>query len=196
MEKGTATHCSILTWRISWREELGGLQSAELQRVRHDWTQYSSIIFINSSSFQGSAKGTQALELWCPGSRLTQTPTFYMSSVQLSQSQRQQWPRYQHQYCFPWLMCRSNHPFGLRGQNLWRQNCTFCLVFPHYKNLECSVFSRNDSQSLPLVSAWEGHVARPCALEPEECNYWWDLFSPLIPVMVFVVVSLWRGKIL
>ena len=37
LEKEMATHSSILAWRIPWTEELGGLQSMELQRVRHDW---------------------------------------------------------------------------------------------------------------------------------------------------------------
>ena len=36
LEKGMATHSSILTWRIPWKEEPGGLQSIGLQRVRHD----------------------------------------------------------------------------------------------------------------------------------------------------------------
>ena len=34
LEKEMATHSSILAWRIQWREEPGGLQSMELQRVR------------------------------------------------------------------------------------------------------------------------------------------------------------------
>ena len=33
LEKGMATHSSILAWRVPWREELGGLQSSGLQRV-------------------------------------------------------------------------------------------------------------------------------------------------------------------
>ena len=37
MEKGMATHSSILTWRIPWIEEPGKLQFMESQRVRHDW---------------------------------------------------------------------------------------------------------------------------------------------------------------
>ena len=37
LEKGMATHSSILAWRIPWTEEPGGLQSMGLQRVRHDW---------------------------------------------------------------------------------------------------------------------------------------------------------------
>ena len=36
LEKGTATHSSILVWRIPWTEEPGGIQSMGLQRVRHD----------------------------------------------------------------------------------------------------------------------------------------------------------------
>ena len=36
LEKEMATHSSILAWRIPWTEELGGLQSTGLRRVRHD----------------------------------------------------------------------------------------------------------------------------------------------------------------
>ena len=36
LEKGLATHSSILTWEITWTEEPGTLQSMESQRVRHD----------------------------------------------------------------------------------------------------------------------------------------------------------------
>ena len=36
LEKGMATHSSILVWGIPWTEEPGGLQSTVLQRVRQD----------------------------------------------------------------------------------------------------------------------------------------------------------------
>ena len=36
LEKGMATHSSILAWRISWTEEPGWLQSLGFQRVRYD----------------------------------------------------------------------------------------------------------------------------------------------------------------
>ena len=36
LEKGMATHSSIPSWRISWTEEPGGLQSTGLQSVRQD----------------------------------------------------------------------------------------------------------------------------------------------------------------
>ena len=36
LEKGMGTLSSILTWKIPWTEELGGLQSTGLQRVGHD----------------------------------------------------------------------------------------------------------------------------------------------------------------
>ena len=37
LEKGMATHSSVLAWNIPWTEEPGGLQSRGPQRVRHDW---------------------------------------------------------------------------------------------------------------------------------------------------------------
>ena len=36
LEKGMATHSSILAWRITWIEEPGGLQFMGLQRVGHN----------------------------------------------------------------------------------------------------------------------------------------------------------------
>ena len=36
LEKGMATHSSILAWEIPWTEEPGRLQSTGLQRVRQD----------------------------------------------------------------------------------------------------------------------------------------------------------------
>ena len=38
LEKGTATHSSILAWRIPWTEEPGGLQS---MGVPKSWTRLS-----------------------------------------------------------------------------------------------------------------------------------------------------------
>ena len=35
-EQEMAMRSSIHAWRIPWTEELGGLQSTELQRIRHD----------------------------------------------------------------------------------------------------------------------------------------------------------------
>jgi len=37
LEKGMATHSSILAWRIPWTKEPGGLQSMRLQRAGHNW---------------------------------------------------------------------------------------------------------------------------------------------------------------
>ena len=49
LEKEMATLSSILTWRISWTEEPGGLQSMWSQRVRHNWD-------TNTFTFQSSYK--------------------------------------------------------------------------------------------------------------------------------------------
>ena len=47
LEKGMATHSSVLAWEIPWTEEPGRLQSMGSQRVRHD-------LAINSSRRNGS----------------------------------------------------------------------------------------------------------------------------------------------
>ena len=36
LEKGMATHSSILTWRIPWTEKPGWLQSWDHQELEHD----------------------------------------------------------------------------------------------------------------------------------------------------------------
>ena len=36
LEKETATHSSVLAWRIPWTEEPGRIQSMGSQRVRHN----------------------------------------------------------------------------------------------------------------------------------------------------------------
>ena len=36
LEKGMATHPSVLAWEIPWTEEPGGLQFTESQRVGHN----------------------------------------------------------------------------------------------------------------------------------------------------------------
>ena len=36
LQRGMATHSSILAWRIPWTEEPGGLEAMGLQRAGHD----------------------------------------------------------------------------------------------------------------------------------------------------------------
>ena len=43
LEKGTATHSSILAWRIPRTEESGRLQSMGSQRVGHDRPTFTSL---------------------------------------------------------------------------------------------------------------------------------------------------------
>ena len=48
LEKGMATHSSILTWEIPWTEEAGGLQSMESQRAGHDLgTKQQQLIYLS-----------------------------------------------------------------------------------------------------------------------------------------------------
>ena len=55
LEKGMATHSSILAWKVPWTEEPGRLQSIGSQRVRHDWATNTNFIIghrIQTSLFQ------------------------------------------------------------------------------------------------------------------------------------------------
>ena len=49
LEKGMATHSSILDWRIPWAEEPGGLHSMGSQKVGHAWV-------INTHTHKGIQK--------------------------------------------------------------------------------------------------------------------------------------------
>ena len=44
LEKGMATHSSILAWRSPWTEEPGGIQSTESQRIKHNWIPNSFLL--------------------------------------------------------------------------------------------------------------------------------------------------------
>ena len=45
LEKGKATHSSVLAWRITRTEEPGGLQSMRSPRARHDWAANDSAVW-------------------------------------------------------------------------------------------------------------------------------------------------------
>ena len=51
LEKGMATHSSILSWRIPWTEKPGRLEPIGLQRVGHNWSDlaYTHSTEVNSS---------------------------------------------------------------------------------------------------------------------------------------------------
>ena len=49
LEKGMATHSSILAWRIPWTEELGGMQSMWSQRVRHQCETNTFTLTLNNN---------------------------------------------------------------------------------------------------------------------------------------------------
>ena len=60
LEKEMATHSSILTWRIPWMEESGGLQPTGSPRVGHDWAISLSFSFTTTPWTVGQA----LLSLW------------------------------------------------------------------------------------------------------------------------------------
>ena len=64
LEKGMATHSSVLAWRIPWTEEAGGLHSIRLQRVRHVWVTLSEAYhYPHSMDGDSKVRGGQATKL-------------------------------------------------------------------------------------------------------------------------------------
>ena len=51
--EGMGTHASILTWKIPWTEEPGGLQSTGSQRVRHDLARHKLLDRLQGCVVQG-----------------------------------------------------------------------------------------------------------------------------------------------
>ena len=54
LKEDMATHSSILAWKIPWTEEPSGLQSMELQRVRHD-------LVTNTHTYNHNQTGNKAI---------------------------------------------------------------------------------------------------------------------------------------
>ena len=50
LEKGMATHSSILMWRIPWTEEPDRLQPIGLQRFAHDWSTNTLYFYFQNNS--------------------------------------------------------------------------------------------------------------------------------------------------
>ena len=51
LEKGMATHSSILAWKIPWTGEPGRLQPMGFQRIRRDWSDLACTQGTNHKSF-------------------------------------------------------------------------------------------------------------------------------------------------
>ena len=69
LEEGMATHSSILTWRIPWTEEPGGLQSTGSQRAGQDWATntFNLCIFYHNFKKKTHIQSSQALQTQAAG---------------------------------------------------------------------------------------------------------------------------------
>ena len=66
LKEDMATHSSILAWKIPWTEEPSGLQSMELQRVRHDLVTYIYTPGCTPVFFPGKSYGQRSLVGYSP----------------------------------------------------------------------------------------------------------------------------------
>ena len=106
LEKGMATHSSILAWEIPWTEESGELMSTGLQRVRPNWATNTHTLAAITSLFpldqwvssctvcQNNLKGLFVLRLLGPTPRVADS---CRSGAQHENVQSQQVPR--------WIWC-------------------------------------------------------------------------------------------
>ena len=71
LEKGMATHCSILAWKIPWTEETGKLLSMGPQRVEHNWVINRCNLKndrMSSALFKGKPLNITVIQVYAPTS--------------------------------------------------------------------------------------------------------------------------------
>ena len=83
-EKWMTTHSSILTWRISWKEEPGRLQSMRPQRIGHDWRHWARMHILLDKSRRKWNVGPVAFEEVNPDLEFSKRPTSSSHLISLS----------------------------------------------------------------------------------------------------------------
>ena len=84
LKEETATHSSILVWKISCTEEPGGLQSTGSQRVGYDWAcmqeqkNYKNNYFIPRVSFLKHYQVAQRWRIHLPMQETEETQVWYL----------------------------------------------------------------------------------------------------------------------
>ena len=86
LEKGMATHSSILAWRIPWTEEPGGLQSMGSLRGGHDWATSLSLF-----TFTQWRRQWQPTPVFLPGESHGQRRLVGYSPWGLTESDTTEW---------------------------------------------------------------------------------------------------------
>ena len=82
LEKGVATHSSILVWRIPWIKELGRLQCMGLQRVGHDWVTNTPLASIPSLGLLASLTLPESRFVFALPVHLIHPESCYQSSTE------------------------------------------------------------------------------------------------------------------
>ena len=90
LQKGMATHSSILSWRFPWTEEPGGLPFMGLQRVRHDLaTKHAvEIILSKEGGRVKKKKATPLLPCWIPCKAITNGTEYHNPPQEVQTSWR------------------------------------------------------------------------------------------------------------
>ena len=81
--KGTATHSSILAWRIPWTEEPGGLQSTGSQRVWHNWSELACMHYSHYSRLLLGCEGKDVCLVYSCILNIYHSMLYWMHSFKL-----------------------------------------------------------------------------------------------------------------
>ena len=136
LEKGMATHSSILAWRIPWTEEPGGVQTMGLQRV---WV-------INSLNYRNPLRHHQStpwLQAWSESTHLALTQHFSNIALMMLTILKI-WVTYKE---FLFMKVISRMCWSRRAQTLWNwlwrltQLYMEWLTFLVWKCPRCQYFS-------------------------------------------------------
>ena len=161
LEKGLATHFSILAWMIPWAEEHGRLQSMGSQRVRHNWATkptYLNTTLCCLSGYIPMASPKGDLPWWlsgkessCQGRRQWAEEPRRLQSMESQKSQTTQRLKHNNpkkifkwsvrlpgwKYQNPWVNCLSNdkilNPFLLKNFK-WEEYSLFKASWQHQKS--------------------------------------------------------------
>ena len=133
LEKGMATHSSILAWRIPWTEEPGGLQSMGSQ----SWTQLKQLsTHIKSRLFGWGVSGVSDHQVGVLSDNAANTQQWSEGRREMQSSVKipSRWPLHENLERRPWSQKPSPEMNQIRLQDLpghgWKSMLIYCQTSP------------------------------------------------------------------
>ena len=160
LEKGIATHSSILAWRIPWTKEPGGLQSMGSLRVGHNWVTYTYnqivrtvtcelflwIFFLYRVLWYGTMQTCLFSDLQIHNAAYSSSPFWYLKcTLELNIYQNESSCRRSVALC-QWISLPSIHLHKPQTQELTENTLTLTLTLCDSQIYHNVLFNLNSSQ--------------------------------------------------